>query len=430
MFLAKAGVASLVIDKATFPRDKICGDAMSGKVVEVLDELDASIIPRLMLEQQLGSHGVTFVAPNLSALRVPFRSATDHRPPTTVNGHQATRHRRGSPEAAGNGQPAIVEARQGQQTTVNSTPPGFLCRRMVFDNFLVNEMSRYPLITFQQGVEANSFERIDGRWIVSNKNKETICSAKLLLIADGAQSRFSRHIAGLAMLPRHHTAAIRGYYHGVQGLDAENFVEMHFLKEFIPGYFWIFPLPNGWANVGAGMRSDTVSKKHVNLRQQMTKIIETTPQLRERFAGATLEGSIQGYGLPMGSKKRKISGDGYLLLGDAMWLVDPFTGEGIGNAMVSAKYASDLAVRSLDADDVSASFLHQYNSAIYNLLWSELKLSRRLQSLLHYPWLFNMIVSKASRNAAVRESISLMYEDVDLRKKLKRPGFYLKLMLS
>jgi flavin-dependent dehydrogenase len=301
---------------------------------------------------------------------------------------------------------------------------------MIFDNFLVNQMKRYPMITFRQGVEAHTFERSGGRWVVSGRNGESICSAKLLLVADGAQSRFSRHIAGLAMLPRHHTAAIRAYYRGVQGMDSEHFVEMHFLKEFIPGYFWIFPLPDGSANVGAGMRSDTVSKKRVNLRQQMLKIIETTPQLRERFAGATLEDGIQGFGLPMGSKKRRISGDGYLLLGDAMWLVDPFTGEGIGNAMVSAKYASELAVRSLAANDTSASFLKQYNAAIYNLLWSELKLSSRLQSLLHYPWLFNMIVNKASRNRAIRESISLMYEDVDLRKKLKQPGFYLKLLFT
>jgi geranylgeranyl reductase family protein len=396
MFLARAGVSSLVIDKSTFPRDKICGDALSGKVVEVLDDLDPTIIPRLMLESQLGSHGVTFVAPNLKALRVPFRSAAE--------GHKSN----------GNG----------------TTPPGFLCRRIIFDDFLVRQMAQYEQIQFLQGIEAHDFKRKDGRWIVSDRQGDVICSARLLLVADGAQSRFSRHVAGLKLLPRHYTAAIRGYYQGVQGLDEENFVEMHFLKEFIPGYFWIFPLPNGWANVGAGMRSDTVGRKRVNLRQRMLDIMESSPQLRDRFAGATLVGSMGGMGLPMGSLKRKLSGDGYMLLGDAAWLIDPFTGEGIGNAVASGRMAAACAVKTLKNGSTSGVALRPYDQAIYDLYWSELMLSRRLQSLLHYPWLFNTIVNKAVRNPQIRDSISLMYENVDLRKKLKRPGFYLKLLFS
>lgn len=403
MSLAKAGVSSLVIDKATFPRDKICGDALSGKVVEVLDELDSGMISRLMREEQLGSNGVTFVAPNLKAMRVPFRSAD--------NGHRA------NPMTSG-------PARNGH------APPGFICRRMVFDNFLVNELSRYPQVSLRQGIEAHDFKREGERWIVLDKNAEVICSAKLLLVADGAQSRFSRHVAGLRMLPRHHTAAIRGYYHGVRGMDADNFVEMHFLKEFIPGYFWIFPLPGGWANVGAGMRTDTVSRNHVNLRERMLAMIEQTPQLRERFADAQLHGNIQGFGLPMGSKRRRLSGDGYMLLGDAAWLIDPFTGEGIGNAMTSARIAVGFATKAVENGAFAANSLKAYDKMIYDLYWSELMLSRRLQSLLHYPWLFNMIVNKATRNPGIRDSISLMYEDVALRQQLKKPGFYLKLLFS
>jgi flavin-dependent dehydrogenase len=41
----------------------------------------------------------------------------------------------------------------------------------------------------------------------------------------------------------------------------QNFIELHFLEELLPGYFWIFPLPNGMANVGAGMFSSSVSKE-------------------------------------------------------------------------------------------------------------------------------------------------------------------------
>jgi len=392
MFLAKAGIPCTVIDKATFPRDKICGDAISGKVIEVLDDIDSAIVHRLMREPvQLDSHGVTFVAPNLKSLRVPFKSPEE---------------------------------------SVSTTPPGFVSRRMDFDHFLVREMQLMPKVTLLQGVEASSYSRDNETWIIRNKSGEVICEARLLLVADGAQSRFTRHVAGEAMNPRHHSGAVRGYYRGVTGMDEENFIELHFLKPLLPGYFWIFPLPNGWANVGAGMRSDVIGRKRINLKQAVHDIIQSTPQLKSRFSKATLHGELQGFGLPLGSAKRRFSGDGYMLLGDAASLIDPFTGEGIGNAVVSARLAASVTERALTAGNLGASFLTQYDDAISKTLRKELTLSGRLQALIRYPWLFNMVVNKASRNAWLRDTISLMYEDVDLRKKLKQPGFYLKLLFS
>ncbi|MFZ1611035.1 MAG: FAD-dependent monooxygenase, partial [Chitinophagales bacterium] len=63
LFLAKENISCIVIDKATFPRDKICGDALSGKVVEVFNRLDKNIIPQLSINSKtLDCWGVTFVA--------------------------------------------------------------------------------------------------------------------------------------------------------------------------------------------------------------------------------------------------------------------------------------------------------------------------------------------------------------------------------
>src|SRR5690606_11571017 len=103
------------------------------------------------------------------------------------------------------------------------------------------------------------------------------------------------------------------------------------------------PLPGGYANVGVGMLSETVSQKKINLKKEMLRIIETHPEFKQRFAGAELMGDIKGYGLPLGSKKRVISGDNYMLVGDAASLIDPFTGEGISNAMISGRWAATQA---------------------------------------------------------------------------------------
>ena len=65
LFLSKHKIHHIILDKAVFPRDKICGDALSGKVVHVLNKLDPSYIPELESKKEfLGRYGVQFVAPN------------------------------------------------------------------------------------------------------------------------------------------------------------------------------------------------------------------------------------------------------------------------------------------------------------------------------------------------------------------------------
>jgi geranylgeranyl reductase family protein len=392
MFLAKAGIDCILVDKARFPRDKICGDALSGKVVQLLKKLDPSILSDLAAEpSQIGSSGVVFVAPNLKVLRVPFRSAT----------------------------------------LQLDYPAGFLCRRMDFDNFLVRQTRKYPGIKLMEGTQISEYSFDKGRWHISSKSRETTISAKILIIADGAHSQFARHQAGILQQDKHYVAGLRAYYRNVSGLDSENFIELHFLKEFLPGYFWIFPLSGGMANVGVGMRSDKVSAKKMHLKNTMLEMIRTVPSLKARFSDAELVGGISGYGLPLGSKKRKISGEGYMLIGDAGALIDPFTGEGIGNAMASAMAAAETAESCLRKNDCSALALGAYNRLFYGRLWAELRLSYKMQRLGgSFPGLINLVVNKAAANRTLSETISCMFEDLDMRDRLKKPSFYFKLLFG
>ena len=230
------------------------------------------------------------------------------------------------------------------------------------------------------------------------------------------------------MEDEHYCAGLRAYYKGVKDLDPNGYIELHFVKDFLPGYFWIFPLPNGYANVGVGMRSDMVSKKKVNLKEDMLKLIREYEPIRKRFEGAELEGPIRGYGLPLGSKKRPLSGDGFILLGDAGSLIDPFTGEGIGNAMISGLKAAET-IEALNGNYTAAA-LKMYDDSVYKRLWPELSLSKKMQELVKYPWLFNLVVNKAVRSKTLRETISCMFEDIDLRGRLKDPRFYLKVLME
>jgi flavin-dependent dehydrogenase len=149
-----------------------------------------------------------------------------------------------------------------------------------------------------------------------------------------------------------------------------------------------------------------------------------------RFVNAKQTDPLKGFGLPIGSRKRNISGHRFLLVGDAASLIDPFTGEGIGNAIRSGRIAADHIKKCFAANDFSASFNKRYDDEIYNKMWRELKLSRTLQQLLKYPGLFNFVVRKANRNTSLKTMLSHMLSNVDIKQELVNPSFYFKLFFT
>jgi flavin-dependent dehydrogenase len=281
-----------------------------------------------------------------------------------------------------------------------------------------------------EGVEIDQFEKTSEGFTCSDKSGKYIIHAKLVIDGSGAHSQFAKKIGKLEVEKEHHCAGLRVYYKGVTGIKEGNYIELHFLKDFLPGYFWIFPLADGQCNVGVGMRSDYVGKKRINLKTELNNIIQKYPQLSERFKNAEPVDDIRGYGLPLGSKKRAISGDNYMLIGDAASLIDPFTGEGIGNAILSGYTAAQQAKEAIESKNFSGTALKKYDEAIYRRLGDELSLSYRMQKLVKYPWLFNFVVRKANRNKVLRETIMVMFEDIDIRDRLRKPSFYFKLLFS
>ena len=135
-------------------------------------------------------------------------------------------------------------------------------------------------------------------------------------------------------------------------------------------------------------------------------------------------------GLPLASRRCKLSGNGYLLVGDAAHLIDPFTGEGISHAMISGVHAADVAHEMIVTKDVSANAAKQYDQRVWKRLGKELAISARLQSLADKPWLFDFVVDRANKNPALADTISSMFNDLDMRERLKKPGFYMDLLLG
>ena len=385
--LSYLGIPSVLVDKASFPRDKVCGDAISGKVPTLLNRLDPAIMDRFRQRfQPTDVWGIRFYPPSKKLIELPFKVGYERIP---------------------------------------DEAPGYVSKRMDFDAFLVEEVRRRADIDLHLETEVVATERTDAGYLVTTKaGKEWHC--QLLIDGSGAHSKFSRHEAGQEVDKNHHAAAVRAYYRGVTGFHADNFIELHFLDEYNPGYFWIFPLPNGEANVGLGMRSDIVKKRRLNLRKELDKII-ASPAFRERFTGAEQIDPTVGYGLPLGSKERVLSGDHYLLIGDAGHLIDPLTGEGIGNATYSGFIAAELAEQCLREQRFDAAFLRAYDVRIDRVLRTELRLSYRLQQIMQHKWITNFLTGIVAANPKLVELLCRMYTDFELRKQLVRPTFWWKL---
>lgn len=308
--------------------------------------------------------------------------------------------------------------------------PGFISSRLDFDNFLFQKAKENPLIEILENTNLVQFQRTENGVLASNKDKSFEIETKIIVDASGAYSKIAKELVGLEVNDDSNSLGLRTYYKNVSGLDAEGYIELHFLEEMLPGYFWIFPMANGMANVGAGIRTDLMRKNKTNLKKVFQEVIEKHPVLAARFKNAELVDDIKLYGLPLGSVKRKLTADNVILLGDAAALIDPFTGEGIGNAMISGMLAAEQIEASLKENDFSEANLSAYDAKLYKRLGSELKLSKQMQELSRYPWLFNFVVNKARKNKELQEVISCMFESVDVRKKLSNPMFYVRILFS
>lgn len=395
IFLSKMGIPHVVVEKETFPRDKICGDACSGKTAYVLRSANPDWFHEILRdnENHTPSHGIIFVAPNGKQLNVPFRH--DRKP--------------------------------------EDLPPGFTATRMYFDNFLFGKMNT-PHATTLQNSSVKNMERLpDGKMqvLLTSNGEEYEINASILVGADGDKSMVRKQFLASHTNAKAYAVGLRAYYEGVTDLHEENFLELHFLPEMLPGYFWIFPMPGGRVNVGVGILSDVIREKKINLRESMLKAIENNKTISKRFANAKLIGKIQGWGLPMSTEKLPVSGDNFMLVGDAATLIDPFSGEGIGNALFSGMLAAKAAEQALTQARFDGAFLKQeYDDVLFNKIGDELKISATLQRLCKYPWLFNFVVNKANKSVSLQKTISGMFANLDLRDQLRKPSFYWNILVN
>jgi len=385
--LAASGLQVALLDKATFPRDKTCGDALSVDVINQLPLLSEGLAAEFAaLQNKIASFGVKVFSPDHHYVDIPF----------------------------------IYK---------NEKNCGYISPRMNFDNLLFQHVKQYANIHVFENCAVSNV-----RVVENQAHIETNCgtfTAEMVVGADGAHSIVSKYVGDIKVEKQHYSAGLRVYYEGVSSFHDENYIELHFFKEILPGYLWVFPLAGNKANVGIGVLSSVVAENKINLKETLQHLLKTHPHLSERFKNATPLETVKGYGLPLGSKKRNLSGERFLLAGDAAALIDPFSGEGIANAIRSGRVAAEHIIACFEQKNFTAAFNKSYDKEIYRRMWKEFRISRTLQYLVRYPLLFNFGVKKAGKSKYLQKFFIEAMANVEKKKNvLFKPAFYYRLLFK
>ena len=357
--LGKAGLKVALADKATFPRDKVCGDAIPGRAIATLAAIDRGYADEFMAFAQ----------------------------------KLETRHTR--------------LWYKSKHITIDWVRPAFTSPRMAFDNFLLELVKTHTNTTVFTSTEINKYEANNIGYKIFTKDTSLSFEAKLVIGADGAHSITAKQLGQHVVDKAHYAGSVRAYYDQVTGLQPDT-TYIYFIPQYLPGYLWVFPLPGNVANVGFGMLSSEISKRRLNLKAALDDCIALVPELKDNFLHASRIDKPEGFGLPFGSAMGSASGERFLLAGDAASLIDPLSGDGIGNAMLSGKMAANHAIDAFMNNSFSHSFLASYDKQLQQRLKKEFQRHYFAQKILYrYPALLDMLFA-AGQSKLVKKLIRKM----------------------
>jgi len=308
---AAAGLDVLLLDKASFPRDKVCGDGLTPRAVAELVRMGVAIreddgwIRNLGLRVHGGGHTIELPWPELSSY--PSYGLARRR---TGLDQLLVEHAR----AAG--------AKVLERTAVTG-----------------------PLLDERTGRVVGVRARREG-------DEEVVLRAPLVVAADGVSSRLATGLGRTPRPDRPMGVAVRTYFRSPLHDDPwmTSYLELWDgepgASNLMPGYGWIFALGDGTVNVGLGSVSSTNAATKVDYRDLFATWMANTPP-EWGFTKENQDGPVRGAALPMGFNRGPLYGNGLMLVGDAAGMVSPFNGEGIAYALAAGRVAAEAAAQGL-----------------------------------------------------------------------------------
>ena len=299
--LARRGLHVTLLEKATFPRDKVCGDGLTPRAVKQLIRLGIDVSEEAGWKH---TEGLRIHGGRVAPFVLPWPELADY--------------------------PNF----------------GMVCRRTVLDERLARH-AESPGVTLVEG--ANVTEPIlapDGRIRGVRTADGRVYSAPVVVAADGNSSRLGLAMGLHKRDDRPMGVAVRAYYRSPlsEARNLESWLELWdgapHESDLLPGYGWAFPEGDGTVNIGLGMLNSSDAFGHTDYRSLMKRWLSHMPA-EWTLAEEHREGPIRGAALPMAFNRQPHYLNGLLLVGDAGGMVNPFNGEGIDYAMEAGEMAAD-----------------------------------------------------------------------------------------
>ncbi len=313
-WLARNGHGVVVVEKKEFPRPKVCGDGLTPRAIYELTEM-----------------GFDFSLPEF------------HR----IVGLRAY---------AGD---LMLELPWPEHSRFPSW--GGVIRRADLDGRVVGLAEKQGAVVRQRTearpvIEEGVLTAVD---LVDGEEIERV-EPEIVVIADGSLSRFGRALGVYRDRSLPYGLAARGYFSTPRSND--QYLESHLgipdqAGRSVAGYGWLFPLGDGTVNVGVGVMSTFKGWKDINTSSLMELLVATLPDYWEITAQSALT-EPRGGKLPMSLSVGPKVGPNWLLVGDAVGAINPFTGEGIDYAYETGRMAAAHISAALGTGDLSR--LHGY----------------------------------------------------------------------
>ena len=312
-YLAQLGHRVILLEKSTFPRDKVCGDGLTPYAVRELIRMG---VPMPAHEGWMRNKGLRVIGGG-HEIYLPWPESE------SFPSYGMAKARTSLDETlALHAQASGADLRQG--TTAVS-----------------------PIVNERSG-------RIEGVTVRQGRDRENLTElrAPIVVEAGGVSARIA---TAMGITPRENRpmgVAVRTYFRSPRHDDEwmESQLELwdgpREDSNLLPGYGWIFPLGNGLVNVGLGSVSSTARATKLDYKDLYRTWMRNAPADWE-FTEENQVGQLRSAALPMALNRQPLYHNGLMLVGDSGGMVSPFNGEGIAYAPMAGRIAADVISQAL-----------------------------------------------------------------------------------
>ena len=345
-YLAKQDIRVLLLDKAKFPRDKFCGDAVIPRAQRHLERMG-------VLDQLIEAGECLF---------------------TTSGGFVS---------------PAGVECLSDSSENPSGTP--LSVKRIIMDERIVRAAQGAGAELVEEfGVDKVVFDDRAASWSVHSGSRRF--QSRTLVLADGAHSKLARSLGIVKDNPQ--AICSRAFIDGgTHSFDTDGVCYME--RDLLPGYAAIFRHPNDVLNYcayiipgGKAVPSDLKDVHH--------GLLEKNSILRKHLGTGYEIEPMKGAWLRLGGIPKSYA-DNLLIIGDAAGHIDPLTGEGIQFAMEGAEKAAETLIHAFRVGRFDEQFLSAYQDAWHKEFGNKFPLAEKASQLMaRYPELVDSMARVAN----------------------------------